>query len=377
MVSEAYRQSSFNEASQSGPVAVSWSGSPWSMAGLCFLNVVLIVLTLGIYWFWARTEYRRIMWRMVRIESEPLEYTGTGRELLLGYLLLFAVVFLPAILLAAGAQLAFGPAGGAVVQLVLYVLFIFLYFAGVFRAHRYLLSRTNWRGISLGLGGHSGSYAWFSIWTGILISFTLGWLIPWRTTALRRRLTNAMAFGTLPFRFEGSSKGLYGPFTLVWFGFILIYAVIGGVFAIRFMNMPPEALEQIQTTGRFPAEFVQRMVGAYIFIGIAAFLIYTITSSWYEARKLNTFAEATRIDGLRGHLTVTAGGIIALTLTNLLIVVLTLGILRPVAQARKLRYIVERFAFVGQADLGAILRGQEQRSLQGAGLEVAFSIDAF
>src|SRR5579862_7371292 len=79
------------------PIRVSWDGNPWHLTGLCFLNALLIIITVGIYWFWARSEYRRFMWKMVRVEDEPLEYTGTGRELLIGYLRLFLFVILPLI----------------------------------------------------------------------------------------------------------------------------------------------------------------------------------------------------------------------------------------------------------------------------------------
>ena len=95
--------------SRSGtPIRVSWAGNPWSLTGLCILNIVLIVLTLGIYWFWARSEYRRRMWQMVRVNGEPLEYTGTGGELIIGYLKLFVFVMLPAFATVVAAELVLG-----------------------------------------------------------------------------------------------------------------------------------------------------------------------------------------------------------------------------------------------------------------------------
>ena len=96
--------------SRSGtPIRVSWAGNPWSLTGLCILNIILIVLTLGIYWFWARSEYRRRMWQMVRVNGEPLEYTGTGGELIVGYLKLFVFVMLPVIATGVAAGMFLGP----------------------------------------------------------------------------------------------------------------------------------------------------------------------------------------------------------------------------------------------------------------------------
>ena len=65
---------------------VTWVGSPWSLAGLSFLNFFLTIVTLGTYGFWGRTEVRKRIWSSVRLAGEPLEYTGTGKELFLGFL---------------------------------------------------------------------------------------------------------------------------------------------------------------------------------------------------------------------------------------------------------------------------------------------------
>ena len=213
------------------PFAWTWAGNPWSLAGICFLNILLIVLTVGIYWFWARTGYWRRMWQMVRIEGEPIEYTGTGGELLIGYLKLFAFVILPAVAVLVWDAGHLGPhksleRAGNIYRL--YRRFLEL-FAGVFRATRYILSRTRWRGIAFGLREGAAGYAWTALWSAFVMGLTLGWLMPWRTTALRRRITNAMHFGSVPFRFEGDSGPLYGPFALLWISGMAAYA---GIFAI-------------------------------------------------------------------------------------------------------------------------------------------------
>ncbi len=80
------------------PVSITWHGSPWSLAGLGLLNTMLTILTLGIYSFWGRTEARRRIWSMVRMNGEPFAYTGTGKELFLGYIIVFLIITVPTIL---------------------------------------------------------------------------------------------------------------------------------------------------------------------------------------------------------------------------------------------------------------------------------------
>src|SRR5260370_272314 len=55
-------------------------------------GAVLLMLTLGIYRFWLTTDIRRYLWSSTEIADESFEYTGTARELLLGFLIAIAVL---------------------------------------------------------------------------------------------------------------------------------------------------------------------------------------------------------------------------------------------------------------------------------------------
>src|SRR5262245_1687148 len=78
-------------------ITLSWK-HPTGLVALSFINLLLMIVTLGIYGFWARTEVRKRTWSAVRIEGEPLHYTGTGGELFLGFLIAFFLVFVPLML---------------------------------------------------------------------------------------------------------------------------------------------------------------------------------------------------------------------------------------------------------------------------------------
>ncbi len=361
------------------PIRVSWAGNPWSLAGICLLNLLLIVVTLGIYWFWARSEYRRRMWQMVRVNGEPLEYTGTGWELFIGYLKVFFFILFPAIAIVVAAQLVLGPKNPLLVVLIfaLYIGFIVLFFAGIYRANRYILTRTRWRGIAFGLGEGALGYAWLSIWSSLVTGLTLGWLYPWRATALRRRLTDAMRFGSLPFRFEGSSGPLYGPFALVWF--ILIPALTGLSFIFATIMQVAIKAEGGQSAELAAAKAAALQFGPALYgtVIVAVIPLLFLGLSWLEVRKLNTFARATKASGLSAGLEAHAGSYIWLIVSNTLIILLSIGILRPVAQARRLKYLVTRFSFTGSADLNEVQREPEEAGAQGAGMEAAFSIEIF
>src|SRR5262245_6007034 len=53
---------------------------------LMIRGAVLLIVTLGIYRFWLATDQRRFLWANTEIAGDALEYAGTARELLIGFL---------------------------------------------------------------------------------------------------------------------------------------------------------------------------------------------------------------------------------------------------------------------------------------------------
>ena len=89
------------------PISIEYIDKP-GLGRIALLNALLFVVTLTIYRFWAKTNVRRHIWSCVRINGEPLEYTGRGMELLLGFLIVFGLFFLPVFLVLMVMQMTLG-----------------------------------------------------------------------------------------------------------------------------------------------------------------------------------------------------------------------------------------------------------------------------
>ena len=119
-------------------------------------QAALTVLTLGIYRFWMITRLRRHYWSAIRVLGDPFEYTGTGLEKLVGFLV--AVIILAVYLSLLNLSLVFAglystdDVVGLQIALNLSVLasLPLIYFA-TYRAVRYMMARTRWRGIRFGM----------------------------------------------------------------------------------------------------------------------------------------------------------------------------------------------------------------------------------
>lgn len=363
------------EAPQRTTLSLNWI-HPLGLYALSFVNFALKIVTLGIYNFWAKTEVRKKLWSGVRLNGEPLVYTGTGKELFLGFLIVFGAIVFPVMLLSFGAVVAFGPgsAGYYLYTAGLYAFIFLLTGIGIYRAQRYRLSRTRWRGIRASLVGSDTSYAWTYFWTGLLIPLTLGAILPWRATKLQSILVSDMRFGNRPFYFDAKAAPLYGRFAVFWLvgalALMAIFVSFGAFGAL--VTLTRDVGDTGQSTTAL-AGFIAVALGALILLS----LVYLVTSAWYRAFQFNHFAAHTRFEGARLKGTQTAGGLIWIGVTNLLIVVLTLGILSPVAQARSARYLIENLDIEGHVPLAEIAQGAEQDIARGEGLAQAFDIDGF
>ena len=187
-------------------------------------NLLLNALTLGFFRFWAKTHLRRYFWRHTKLLGEPLEYTGTGGELFLGFLIVMAVLA-PLIGLASLAQLFVEHI--AIHFLVPAVLFALTPIA-VFRMWRYRFTRTLWRGVRFGLDGSSLRYAGLWLGYGALTVLTLGLATPWRRIVTTRYLVNHARFGVTGLSLEVRGGRMF----LSWLVVIAaLVAAVGGLAA--------------------------------------------------------------------------------------------------------------------------------------------------
>jgi uncharacterized membrane protein YjgN (DUF898 family) len=170
-------------------------------------NALLNLVTLGFYRFWATTRERRYLWSKTRFIDDRLEWTGTGLELFIGFLIAIVVFFVPVIALQFLIQ-ALALQGQALlaglVGLGFYFIILYLTGLAIFRGLRYRLSRTSWHGIHGGSDDPGFRYGLSYFWKTIAGTLALGLLIPWAMTNLWSERWNRMSFG--PHMFESGPE---------------------------------------------------------------------------------------------------------------------------------------------------------------------------
>jgi uncharacterized membrane protein YjgN (DUF898 family) len=221
---------------QHARLAVGYHGEGWPLLWLMLRGLALTALTLGVYRFWLKARLRRHYWSSIRVGGQPLEFTGTGVEMLLGFLI--AVVFLAIYLGLINLFLAFiGLAvfqNQAALNLSILAVVPLVYYAA-YRARRYLLSRTRWRGIRFGMEQGAIGYMVRALGYVVLAVVSLGLLVPLMDYRLRKYAVDRSWWGDMRFRQEGSWTGFLKPWLWVYASLGL---VAGGLAATALLGVP-------------------------------------------------------------------------------------------------------------------------------------------
>jgi len=214
-----------------------FTGGVRAFRKLVIRGAFLQLLTLGIYRFWLTTDMRRFLWANTDIGGESAEYTGTAMELFLGFLIAIAVLVPIYVLIFIGTLEL-----GLLSQLSGVLAFVFLAGFGqyaFFRARRYRLTRTVFRGVRCHQTGSAARYALLSILWGFLVVFTLGLAYPFAQASLERYKMSCTHYGDLQGSFAGRGRTLFLRGLLLWLIIVgpLLAALVIGVLAIDWRSI--------------------------------------------------------------------------------------------------------------------------------------------
>jgi uncharacterized membrane protein YjgN (DUF898 family) len=300
----------------------SFHGTGGAFFAIVLKNMVLTILTLGIYSPWAKTARRAFLWQNTEIVGHRLRYHGTGQELLVGY-----------IKVAIGYAILFGiPAAithfvdatiGTIAQVAAFIIILPLIPFAIWGSRRYLLSRTSWRGIRLRLEGPAGPYVKVFFLGYLLTIVTLGFYGPIWMNRMHRIALDATAVGTKKFQYRADDKE-------VW--------KIG----IKGMGLT------LLTCGFY--------------------------YPWYLAELSRYQMQNTWFDGAHGELNMTGSDMFQLLILQIFGVSMTMGLAFPWITCYSLQFTMSRLRFIGPIDFARIYQAQTDGSATADGLADALDV---
>lgn len=358
--------------------AFAFTGNWREFAPIAFTNLLLSVVTLGIYVFWARTRERHYLWSHTRFIDDRLEWTGTGMELLIGYifaLIFFVVPFGVLNLILQGVLMRGHPGAAAILGLTLYLSLMYLTGVAIFRALRYRLGRTFWHGIRGGSDSQGLALGWSYLWRTITGVLVLGLLIPWSMTSLWNERWDALSFG--PHRFDSNASS-----DKIFLRFLLFYLVPGAIIIAVFvrnmmvaLSAPPVPTYQLlPSLAAFDRTAVLIAVAAFYLV---FFVIGGLIAIVYYAAYFREVVGKLSLGGLEFDFDARTWDWIKLYLGNIALVTATLGIGRIFLGYRNWAFFIRHMNAYGAINLDELTQSTARLPGQGEGLLDAFDIGAF
>ena len=354
-------------ARRGGDRAIRFTGSWREYLPIAATNVALIIVTLGVYRFWATARQRRYLWSRTHIVDDCPEWTGTGKEMFLGFLMVVAFIlpfflfiqFLLPALIAGGKEAA---AGG-----VMFLFYIgFFYLAGVarFRALRYRLSRTWWHGIRGGSDNPGWNFGGEYLGRQALSAMTMFIMFPWAATRLWNSRWNEMSFGPLQFRADLSAEGLKARWALVYLAPVgmLCVGIFAGVMAIMGAGKP----------GAPPVGLGAILVGLFVLFYLA---IPLATLHWF-AKFYRSAAAHTKLGEIEMGFDATTWDWLKLFLGNVALAIVTLGFGLAFWGYRNWAFMIRNMQLYGVIDVSKLTRSTVAAPREAEGWADAFDVGA-
>ncbi|MFA9438894.1 YjgN family protein [Uliginosibacterium sp. sgz301328] len=298
-----------------------FTGSGNEYFRIWIVNLLLSIVTLGIYSAWAKVRREQYFHRHTVLGGSSFDYHGQPKSILKGRLLVVGV------LVAYNVLTQFAPLAGGAASL----LFIVLWPWVLCQALRFRTYNTSWRGIRMGFSGDIGEAVKILYLYGLAVPFSLGIAFPWWQRHLQRFIYGHLQLGNEKFTCEPRTSDFYLGYLGAAGVTIVTGVVIGGAMAALaavFQVSLPDA----------EASRVLRGVGVVGSMWLAYIVIYFIAGAFVRSRIGNATLNATRMGGHQFISTLRFFPLAWIMFSNLVLTIVTLGLYMPYAKIRLARY---------------------------------------
>lgn len=345
------------------PEPLRFGGRSGEYFRIWIVNLALTLLTLGLYSPWAKVRKLRYLYGQTELAGSRFDYLANPWVILRGRLLAVAllVAYYMSGMISTGAE--------AVAFVLLLAALPWIISRGLaFRA-----AYSSWRSVRFGFGGGYGGalgvlYGW-----PLLNLLCAGLLTPLVDQRWRRYSLGRHRFGSTPFRLDAGLGRFYGIWLLLALQAVLLLILITALLGVLWGGLDADTLAGIEErleTGRLEAGL------GFILPGLLLTAALVWLRAFYEATLNNHLWSHLRIADHRWHCRLRVLPLFAIRLSNLLGIVLSLGLLIPWATIRLARYRLEHMTLEVRGDLARLEAAQAERvGPAGEGLSQVLDLD--
>jgi uncharacterized membrane protein YjgN (DUF898 family) len=342
------------------PQQLRFTGTGASYFGIWIVNLLLTLITFGIYSAWAKVRRLQYFDRHTELAGSSFDFHGSPQRILIGRIIAFVM------LVVYNLSVRLQSVWTLVVIAVLAAALPWL----LRNSFRFRLYNTSWRGTRFHFRGSvAGAYRVFLL-NGFLSLITLYLMLPFAHQRLKAYQHDNSWFGQTRCSFHARP----GQFYLLYLMLLAGMLVLGIVFMASGLGTALGALFQMQKhAGQIDPRALLKAVlvlyGALLLIGV-------LIGPVFHALMTNLVWNNTRLGEHRIECNVKPLGLIWITLSNLVMVIVTLGMFIPWAMVRQARYQLESVRLVPASDLQEFVEASpEDVGAIGAEATSAFDFD--
>lgn len=332
-----------------------FSGNGVEYFKIWIVNILLSLVTIGIYSAWAKVRNKQYFYGNTSIADNTFEYTADPIKILKGRII--------AVVLYAG--LAFANHISVTAYIIAMIAFLIFLPVIILNSLKFNARHSSYRNIAFRFDGTLWGAAKVYILWPIAGMLTFGILLPFAWKKQAQYITNNHSYGGEPFKFDVDVKEYFFMLMIlmaIFFGFFIVFAiVIGGVAAVS-----------AQVGGGFDSKSILFIVP--IAIGYIAF--YLLLGAYFIATMTNIHWNNTQLQRHKFAANWTVSSYLSLLFTNTLGILLTLGLFIPFAKVRAAQYKANHMAFIADGDLDNFIASNLAKSNSLAeGVHDIFDID--
>jgi uncharacterized membrane protein YjgN (DUF898 family) len=360
-------------APQAHNIRLKFTGTGGEYFRIWIVNLLLTIVTVGIYSAWAKVRKTRYFWINTQLDGAVFQYHGDPMAILRGRILV-GVIFVGYSLIGRISIQA-----GIVAAVVLGLLAPWFFY----KAMRFKLSNTTWRGIRFGFDSTVGA-AYGALAPAVILWVLLSGvsadlatlrpgdkpnpvpmllvyglflaLVPLLHARIKRYQHGATTCGSHKFDFEPSTGAFYGLYGKTFLVALVPFVLASIAVAVSVMAMGKPAPES-------KASFVAIMIVSYVVFVLA----YLLPGSYFSARLQRLVWARTHGGPIRFSTSVGMRGLMRTWFKNGLLTLLTLGLYWPYAAVNIARYQIECMTVEAAASLGSLAAGTQAIEPSAAG----------
>ncbi len=275
------------------------------------VNVLLSILTLGVYSAWAKVRNKQYFYSNTQINDAGFEYLAKPAQILRGRALVGCIFILTS------AVSKFFPLANTIVA----ALFMFLFPWLIVRSLAFNAHNSAWRNIRFGFNATYGeAFKVYILWP-LLVPLTLGIMSPYVFYRQKRFVVEHSRYGKTRFTFTAAAGDYYRIFMVASLAGLLGVAILGAAAAL----FPP--------------------------LAILALPVYLYVFALFSVKTGNLLYNSSRLGRHRMESAMQVKSYALLVLTNTLATALTLGLFHPWAKVRNMRYKAEHLTLIPTGNL--------------------------